>query len=92
MRERRVVVPPKVLEVVRRLAPARKRKVHAALRELARDPHLGEPLQRELAGMWRVRVGEVRVMYRFSTGVIQVVAIGPRRTIYAELERETRRS
>ena len=67
------------------------RKVRAALAELERDPDLGEPLERELAGMSRIRVGQLRIVYRQSSVRLEVVAIGPRRTIYTELEREARR-
>jgi mRNA-degrading endonuclease RelE of RelBE toxin-antitoxin system len=74
-----------VIEVVRRLAPTAKRKVRAALDELSRDPRLGEPLHRELTGQWRLRVGDLRIVYRPQADGIAVVAIGPRRTIYAEL-------
>ena len=91
VRSRRVLVLPATAEVVRRLPPETKRKVRAALAELERDPHLGEPLERELTGMRRLRVGQLRVVYRTSTAGIEIVAIGPRRTIYTELEREARR-
>ena len=91
VRSRRVVVLPATADVVRRLPPETKRKVRAALADLERDPFLGEPLERELTGMRRVRVGQVRIVYRTSPVGIQIVAIGPRRTIYTELEREARR-
>ncbi len=90
MRERRVVLPPDVIDVVRRLAPVTKRKVRAALAELARDPRLGEPLHRELTGYSRLRVGDLRIVYRPHRGGIDVVAIGPRRTIYVHLARRSR--
>ncbi|HKY52645.1 MAG TPA: type II toxin-antitoxin system RelE/ParE family toxin [Candidatus Limnocylindria bacterium] len=77
-------------DVLRRLPPQAKRKVRAALAELQRDPDLGEPLERELTGMRRVRVGRLRVVYRVGTAGIEVIAVGPRRTIYGELEREAR--
>ena len=65
--------------------------MRAVLAELQRDPDLGEPLGRELAGMWRIRVGQLRIVYRKSSRALEVVAIGPRRTIYTEVEREARR-
>ncbi len=89
MRERRVVLPPDVIDVVRRLAPGAKRKVRAAMAELARDPRLGEPLHRELTGYWRLRVGDLRIVYRPRRDGIDVVAIGPRRTIYVHLARRS---
>ena len=90
MPERRVVLPPEQLEVGRRLAPATKRKVRAALDELVRDPDLGEPLRRELTGLRRLRVGELRVVYRATATAVEIVAVGPRRTIYADLARSVR--
>ena len=91
VRNRRVLLLPKTADVVRQLPPERKRKVRAALAELLRDPDLGEPLERELTGMRRIRVGQLRIVYRVSALAIEIVAIGPRRSIYAELEREARR-
>ena len=90
MANRRVVLLPEVADVLRQLPPEPKRKVRAALAELQRNPDLGEPLDRELAGMRRIRVGQLRIVYRRSPGGLEVVAIGPRRTIYTELERGAR--
>lgn len=42
--------------------------------------------------MRRVRVGQLRIVYRVSSAGVEVVAIGPRRSIYTALERETRRA
>jgi mRNA-degrading endonuclease RelE of RelBE toxin-antitoxin system len=84
------VLLPGVADLVRQLPPARKRKVRAALDELLRDPELGEALERELVGLRRIRVGELRVIYRTTGQGIEIVALGPRRTIYLELERAAR--
>jgi mRNA-degrading endonuclease RelE of RelBE toxin-antitoxin system len=92
VRSRRVLLLQKTADVVRRLPPQPKRKVRAALAELQRDPDLGEPLERELTGMRRIRVGQLRIVYRVATAGVEVVAIGPRRSIYAELERDARRA
>jgi mRNA-degrading endonuclease RelE of RelBE toxin-antitoxin system len=42
--------------------------------------------------MRRIRVGQLRIVYRVSASAVEIVAVGPRRTIYAELEREARRA
>ena len=91
MRRRRVVLPRETSDVVRQLAPEPKRKVRAALVKLQSDPELGEPLERELTGMRRIRVGQLRIVYRVSALAVEIVAIGPRRSIYTALEREARR-
>ncbi len=61
-------------DVVRQLPPERKRKVRAALAELLRDPDLGEPLERELTGMRRIRVGQLPIVYRVSVLAVEIVA------------------
>ncbi len=66
--------------------------MRAAPAELQRNPDLGDPLERELTGMRRVRVGLLRIVYRVSPAGIVVIAIGPRRSIYTVLEREARRA
>lgn len=90
MARRRLVLLPESADVLRRLPPATKRKVRAALEALRDDPDLGEPLERELTGLRRVRVGQHRVIFRSKGASLEVVAIGPRATIYADLEREAR--
>lgn len=92
MRNRRVLLLRETADVLRQLPPEPKRKVRAALAELQRNPDLGNPLERELIGMRRVRVGQLRIVYRVSTAGVEVIAIGPRRSIYTALEREARRA
>lgn len=78
------VIPPHVGEVIAHLPPAVKRDVKQAMRILSTDPHAGEPLQRELHGMWKYRVRSFRIVYRIAadTRQIQVMAVGHRQTIY----------
>jgi mRNA interferase RelE/StbE len=90
LQERYVALRPRTADVLRELAPGRKRKVRAALDALRSDPELGKPLRWELDGLRRVRVGELRIVYEIAGRTIDVVAIGPRRSIYVDLERELR--
>ncbi len=80
-------IPPEVAGVIRRLHPDLKRSVKNALRALSEDPSAGEPLRRELAGLWKFRVRRFRIIYAVerSSRVLRVVAVGHRRTIYEEL-------
>ena len=92
MGNRRVLLLRETADELRQLPPEPKRKVRAAFAELQRNPELGSPLERELTGMGRVRVGQLRIVYQVSTAGIEVIAIGPRRSVYTALEREARRS
>jgi mRNA-degrading endonuclease RelE of RelBE toxin-antitoxin system len=55
-----------------------------ALRE---RPEIGKPLRRELQGYWSARVGRYRLIYRWSSGLVTVVLVGPRAIIYEEASR-----
>ena len=89
----RPAIPPHVAEVVRSLPPELKRSIKHALRAISVDPACGEPLRRELAGLWKFRVRRFRIVYRGDRArrVVQVMAIAPRRTIYEDLADRIRR-
>ncbi|HUN68744.1 MAG TPA: type II toxin-antitoxin system RelE/ParE family toxin [Burkholderiales bacterium] len=81
-------VPPALAALVRELHPQIKRKLRGALDAIAADPGCGKPLKEELAGLWSLRVGKFRVIYRVRTGRrIDLVAFGPRERIYEETHR-----
>jgi mRNA-degrading endonuclease RelE of RelBE toxin-antitoxin system len=79
-----VSIPPHVADVLRCLPPAIERDAKQALRILSTDPHAGERLEEELAGLWKYRIRSFRIVYRIIADqrLIQVMGIGPRGTIY----------
>jgi len=83
----RLDIPPHVAEILRHLPPELKRPITSALQALGRDPALGEPLLRELEGLWKYRVRRFRIVYAVDRGarVLRVFAVGHRRTIYEEV-------
>lgn len=74
---------------IRRLDPAVRRRVLAALERLREDPERGKPLLLTLKGLRSLRTGDYRVVYRVvETRVeILVVAIGHRRDVYARVRK-----
>ena len=78
---------------VRRLDASLRRRIRAAIEErLAADPHCGKRLsglhERETGRpLWRLRVGDYRVVYVFSPGElwVLVIRVGPRGGVYREL-------
>ena len=85
---RRLRVPPAVATVVRGLHPQIKRKLRSALKAVLEDPDCGKALKGELTGLWSLRVGKFRVIYRRAPAhVIDLVAFGPRESIYEETHR-----
>lgn len=78
-------VPDKVAELIRNLHPHLKRKIKFSLRQILTGPHSGKGLKDELQGMRSFRVSRFRIIYRLpQKKQIEIVAIGPRKTIYEE--------
>ena len=85
MSARTLKVPRTVLELIRHVHPRLKKKVRDALNGILSDPDCGKPLQRELGGYWSLRVGRHRIIYRPDADGSEIVAFGPRKTIYEEI-------
>ncbi len=86
-------IPPDVAETIRHLPPAIKRSIKQAIRVLSEDPDAGEPLRRELAGLWKYRVRRYRIVYLVDRPLrsLRIVAIGQRRRIYQDVAEQVRR-
>jgi mRNA interferase RelE/StbE len=81
-------VPSDLADLIRSLHPKLKRKLRAALEQIAAEPRLGKPLKEELEGLRSLRLGRFRIIYRLGAGRdIDVVAFGPRERIYEETYR-----
>jgi len=87
-------IPYHVADVIRHLPPEIKRAVKAALRAIAEDPNLGEPLQKELRGLWKYRVRRFRIVYAIDRPgkAVRILAIGHRRAIYEDMADRVRSS
>ena len=84
----RLSVPEEIVDFLRSLHPEIKRKVKAALDLIASDPAVGKSLRDELRGLRSFKIGRFRIIDKVtSKRIIEIVAIGPRRTIYEETYR-----
>jgi mRNA interferase RelE/StbE len=85
-------IPPHVAEAIRPLHPDLKRSIKAAICGIATDPECGEPLMRELHGLWKYRVRRFRIVYTIDhkARVIRLMAVGHRRSIYEDLTAKLR--
>jgi mRNA interferase RelE/StbE len=90
---RRLKMSDETAELVRTLHPDIKRKIKAALQAILNDPQTGKGLRDELEGLQSFKAGKFRVIYKTATdkGIIEIVAIGPRKTIYEETLRFLKR-
>jgi mRNA interferase RelE/StbE len=80
----RIEVAPAALRQLRKLDPAARRRIQAAIELLAEQPRPSRA--RKLTGgegEWRVRTGDCRIIYEIHDHVllVLVVAIGQRREI-----------
>jgi mRNA interferase RelE/StbE len=81
----RIEVAPAVVRQLRKLDPAARRRIQAAIELLAEHPR--PQGARKLVGgdgEWRVRTGDYRIVYEIQDGVllVLVVAVGHRHDIY----------
>ena len=84
-------IPDEVARLIRNLHPTIKRKVRAALQTIVETPTCGKPLKEELAGLRNYRIGRFRIVYRIAEDrLIEIVAVGPRKSIYEETYRRVR--
>jgi len=79
-----VVVSQEVFKAMRRLPKSSRRAVIEAVESLADEPRAGKPLTAELAGVWSLRRGDYRILYRIhdSARRIEIARVGHRRDVY----------
>lgn len=73
----------------RRLPSDDKERIHSMIEQkLSTRPNVfGKPLRYPLVGLWSLRIGEYRVVYRIINDTVKIELIGQRTTIYSEAER-----
>ncbi len=75
-------VPNHIVELLQHLHPEIKKKIKTALKNILKNPEVGKSLHCELEGLCSYRVGTLRIVYKSTSDIIEIVAIGPRRSIY----------
>ena len=81
-------VPEEIVTLIRGCHPRLKRKIRAGLQHILAEPDSGKWLKDELEGMQSYKIGRFRIIYRRSSlKILDIVAIGPRKTIYEETYR-----
>ena len=68
---------------LKQIGPADKQRVLGQIREvLATNPRGGEPLRGEFEGLFKLRVGDYRVIYALVGDYVLVLRIGRRSSVY----------
>jgi mRNA interferase RelE/StbE len=85
---RKLRVPDEIVALIRGCHPQLKIKIRAGLRHIVTEPESGKSLKDELERLKSYRIGRFRIIYRISSKqTIDIVAVGPRKTIYEETYR-----
>ena len=88
----KIRAPDEIARLIRNAHPQLKRKIKSALNLIVADPSVGKSLRDELKGLKSFQVSRFRIIYRISSKrVIELIAIGPRKTIYEETYRIIRK-
>jgi mRNA interferase RelE/StbE len=79
-----VVVSSEVAKAMRHLPKQVHRAVIQSFAALAEQARIGKPLTAELAGVWSLRRGDYRVLYRVDDGArrVEIARVGHRRDVY----------
>jgi len=86
--QKKLKVPDEIVALIRGCHPQLKRKIRTGLKHIVIEPEVGKSLKDELEGLRSYRISRFRIIYRISsTQIIDVVAVGPRKTIYEETYR-----
>ena len=91
-RERQLVQMPRFVRTKKKLPPKAQVAVDDAIREIAKDPFVGEAKTGQLAGMrvYKFKVGPQLMLlaYRFDAkaNTIEAWAIGPHENFYKDLQ------
>ncbi len=76
-----------LIQSIRKFPPTLKQKVRAALDAILNDYHIRKPLKEELFGMWSLRLGSFRIIYKVQNKIIEVITIGSRANVYKDVLR-----
>ena len=80
--KRRLKIGETLHEFLCHLPPSIKKRAAEGLDEIRADPHSGKALSEELEGYRSYRAGTFRIIYREQGPLIEIRAVGPRKTIY----------
>lgn len=79
-----IVFKPSVLKKSKRFPKKDLKRIKEKLDSLCEDPYVNAIKVREIKDVWRVRVGDYRILYRIENNrmVILVVRIDHRKQVY----------
>ena len=83
----RVRFTPEAAGLISKFHPENKKLIKAAIKELRRDPHLGDDLQEELSGFKSYKLKRYRILYRVNEeeeNFLEIYYVGHRSDVYEQ--------
>lgn len=79
-----IILQSKAEKSLKKLPRVVQERIIKKLRELKEKPEIGVPLTANLSGLWKLRIGDYRIIYeiRKSELIILILKIGHRKKIY----------
>ena len=71
-------------EFIRKCDKATRNRILKSIRKLEDEPESGEPLTSILKGLWSLRIGDYRAIYRIKNKdlIVVVIRIGHRKNVH----------
>lgn len=84
----KIAVPAATAALISNLHPQLKQVALAGVQSILAKPTRGRPLKDNLAGLYSYRIKKLIIVYRVNgKKKLEIIALGPRRTIYRETYR-----
>jgi len=80
----KIIFEKKPLDFFKRLDRAMQERIAKKIDRLKENPRLGIPLTANLAGLWKLRIGDYRMIYKIINEglVVLVLKLGHRKNVY----------
>ena len=80
----KIVFAKKAADFLRKLDKIDLERISRKINEIQISPELGVPLTANLTGLWKLRIGDYRVIYQIKNEelIILILKIGHRKNIY----------
>ncbi len=59
-----------------------KEKIKIKIKQILLDPEIGIPLKGNLKPMWKLKIGKLRIIYKFDNEKVYFVALDLRKRVY----------
>jgi mRNA interferase RelE/StbE len=79
-----IIFEKKALDFFTKLDKTNQERIGRKIELLKNNPQLGYPLIGNLSGLWKLRIGDYRVLYKIKNEqlIVLVIKIGHRKNIY----------